>query len=124
MAIAIWQIYFVPKCRHARPLPKDKFVVIVGIDTKPLGFLINTIINDWFKKDASRLASQANTLASEHSTLSYDSFVDCWELFEFDETELTQPQGTVSKTAKLSIKAAVGKSKTLIPKHKILIRDS
>lgn len=99
-------------------------MVIVCVDTKPLGFLINSEIREWLKKDPDRLAAQANVLASEHSALNYDSFVDCWEIYEFEEAELTQARDPVSRTAKLSIKAAVAKSKTVEQKYKTMIRDS
>lgn len=89
-----------------------------------MGFFINTEIRDWIKNDPNRLVTQAHILVSEHPRLDHDSFVDCWEIIEFDESELDQPRDPVSKTAKLSIKAAVGKSKTIEKTHRLAIRDS
>ncbi len=88
-----------------------------------MGFFINTSVNEWIK-NSGLLPTQADILASEHNTLNHNSFVDCLELYEFEETELAQVRNPVSRTAKASIKRAVGNSKTLITKHKRLIRDS
>jgi hypothetical protein len=124
VAVEVWRIYFVARCQHTKPEPKSKLVVIVLVDARPMGFLINTHVDTWIQIDPAKLATQARILASEHKCLDYDSHVDCMELFPFDETELTNPRDAVSPTAKASIQAAVASSKTLINRHKKQILKS
>lgn len=121
MAVDVWQIYFVSRCQHTRPKPKPKLVIVVCVGSRPMGFLINTNIDHWIQIDPVKLATQAIILAEEHPCLEYDSYVDCHELFPFDESELTNKRDPISPTAKASIKTAVSNSKALVTKHKKLI---
>ena len=118
----IWWIYFVPRCPHARPEPKDKLVVIVCRDGAPLGFLINSEIDPWIQINESKMASQVKIDASEHKPcLDHDSYVDCLELYMFEDYQLAQPRVRVSETVKSGIIAAVRASSTLVRRHKRLI---
>jgi hypothetical protein len=89
-----------------------------------MGFLINTNIDKWIQIDPDKVLTQANIRAAEHKCLDYDSFVDCLELFPFDESELTNKRDPVSPAAKAAIQAAVTNSKTLVTKYKKLILKS
>ena len=86
-----------------------------------MGFLINTRIDPWIQIDAALSATQAQIRAAEHPCLDHDSFVDCHELFPFDDVELTAKRDGISSIAKQSIKEAVRSAKTLVKKQKRLI---
>lgn len=83
-------------CRHAKPNPKNKYVVIAYIDPTPHGFFINSIINTFIKKRPYLLACEAKIISSQHNFLRYDSYVDCRDIFPFSVEEFfpenPQPQ--------------------------------
>lgn len=119
----LWNIYHIENCRHARPSPKPKFVAIVCHDTKFMGFLINSKIHQFIKKQPDLLASQAVIDAAHHPCLGRDSYADCTELYEFEDSELSSgnyrcPIGVRSKAA---IKKAVRQAKTIAPHYRNLI---
>lgn len=118
----IWNIYHIENCRHTRPAPKSKFVVIVcSSDSKFRGFLINTRIHPYIKARPELLVCQALIDVASHSFLNSDSYVNCNELFEFERRELNDPRGAVGLKARKAIKLAVAKSKTIPPFYKKLI---
>ncbi|MDE3091924.1 MAG: hypothetical protein KGJ80_21335 [Chloroflexota bacterium] len=116
-----WHVYYVENCRHARPEPKSKFVVVVCIDEHPMGFLINSNINRWIQKDEARLASQARLTGLEHRFLDRDSWVDCIDLYSFADDELANERGKVSRNGIAAIRKTVSNSKTIVTRHKELI---
>jgi len=121
---SVWCIYHVKKYRYAKPKPKDKFVIIALRDTKPWGFFINTDIRQFVQNRPELLACQVSIKASSHKCLSYDSYVDCTELFPFEDTELTDIRDKVDKQTQAEIKKAVAISKTLVVRHqKIILAD-
>ena len=89
----LWCIYFVKNCRHARPSPKSKLVAVVCRDSKAMGFLINSTIHPFIQKRSELLACQADIEAASHACLDYDSYVDCIDLYEFEDAELTHSRG-------------------------------
>jgi hypothetical protein len=107
-----------------RPTPKDKLIVVACVSAQPMGFLINSSIRPWVQREAYRLAAQAQILAAEHSCLKYDSYVDCLDLYPFEEIELVNRRDIVSPAAQASIKAAVKASKTIAVQYKALILSS
>jgi len=117
----MWCIYHVKKSRHTKPIPKDKFVIIVCIDTNPWGFFINTGINQFIQKRPELLACQVSIKAASHECLDYDSYVDCTDLLPFEDTELTDIKDKVDQQTQSEIKKAVAKSKTLVVRHKKII---
>ena len=104
-AIQQWQVYHVPICRHAKPQPKNKFIVIACIDETPYtpyGFFVNTNISRYIRKRARLLPCEVPILSAEHSFLSYDSWIDCQEAYPYLDNELTDykcmlSSNTVSK---------------------------
>ena len=120
----IWYIYHVKSCRHAKPIPKDKFVVIVHKDPEPWGFFINTGIRQFIQKRPELLVCQVSIKATDYKFLDHDSYVDCAELYLFEDTELRDAIGPVNKQTKIEIKKAVAVSKTIIVRHKKLILAS
>jgi hypothetical protein len=118
---AIWHIYYVKNCRHAIPVPKDKLVVIVCVSIKPRGFLINTRIHPFIQNRADLLVCQAAIEAANHKCLDYDSYVDCKDLYPFEDDELLDVRDPVSSQARTEIKKAVAASKTIEPCYKKII---
>lgn len=117
----IWHIYHVQNCSHVRPTPKNKYVAIVCRDLAPMGFLINSSIRKYIQNRPNLLASQAVIEESNHKCLSRDSYVDCIDLYEFEDTELVEDYGPISKQAMIRIKEAVDNSKTIEVRYKKLI---
>jgi len=121
-----WRIYLVEKCRHTRPVPKDKLVVIVcrDEDLTSLGFLINSGIHRYIRNRPHLLACQALIEASQHRCLNLDSYVDCADLYGFEDAELVDERDLVSTNAKAEIKRAVMNSVTITRHDKKLILSS
>ena len=118
---AVWCVYHVKKCSHARPAPKDKYVVIVCRESTLMGFLINTRIHPYILKRSDLLACQAVIEASSHRCLQHDSYVDCIDLYPFDDAELLDARESISEQAKAEIKKAVSNSKTIEKRYRNLI---
>lgn len=117
----IWHVYHIKNCFHVRPTPKNKYVAIVCRDLRPMGFLINSSIHKYIQNRPNLLACQAVIEESNHKCLSHDSYVDCADLYEFDDTELVEDYGPVSKQAITRIKKAVNNSKTIEIRYKRMI---
>lgn len=117
--VALWHIYHVENCRHAKP-PKDKFVVIVCKDVQAMGFFINTEINSYIKNRPELLACQVVIKSLDHKCLNWNSYVDCCELFLFEDAELSVRNPIVKQTRD-AIKIAVNISETLEERHRKLI---
>jgi hypothetical protein len=99
MAVEVWNIYFCPQCQNANP-PKDKYVIVACFDEQPMGFFINSNINQWLQNRPYMLVCEAPILHIEHAVLRYDSWVDCQGIYRFEESELTNHLGTVSMNAR------------------------
>ena len=100
-----------------KPLPKDKFVVIVHFDTQPMGFLINSRVSNWLRKRPKLLACEASISSSEHPALDHDSFVDCRDLYSFHHWDLND-RDPVSEQAKTNILEAIRVCPTIKRKYK------
>ncbi len=86
-----------------------------------MGFLINSGIRKYIQNRPGLLASQAVIEESNHKCLSHDSYVDCVDLYEFEDTELIEDKGPIHKQAMIRIKEAVDNSKTIEVRYKKLI---
>ena len=86
-----------------------------------MGFLINSGIHKYIQNRPGLLASQAVIEESNHKCLSHDSYVDCIDLYEFEDTELVDDYGPISEQAMIRIKEAVDNSKTIEVRYKKLI---
>ena len=42
MPVAVWDVFWVPNCRHTRPVPKGKYVIIIATNPQILGFMISS----------------------------------------------------------------------------------
>lgn len=87
-----------------------------------MAFFINKRINPYIQNRPELLIAQAKILKSQHSSwLKMDSYVDCTELFEFTDDELTSEREPVSADGILEIKRAVSNSVKLQRYYKDLI---
>lgn len=86
-----------------------------------MGFLINSSIHKYIQNRPVLLASQAFIEESNHKCLSRDSYVDCIDLYKFEDTELIEDYGPISEQAIIRIKEAVDNSKTIEVRYKKLI---
>jgi len=118
-----WEVYFVVNSRHAKPLPKDKFVVVACFDPNPCGFFINTKINDFIQKNVPLMACEVLLSAIAHPFLSCDSWLDCREILSFQESELTDKRGVLAANSIKNVLAAVEECPVLRPRFKRLIRS-
>ena len=89
-----------------------------------MGFLINSRIHPFIQCNPEMLACQASIGIAGHRFLNHRSYVDCNNLYEFEESGLTNNLGPVSEEAKKSIKQAVGNAKTVEPVYSRLILES
>lgn len=115
-----WCIYYISKCRQSIPI-KDKLVVIVCEDYKPRGFFINTGLRPFIKRYAERLATQIPIKAANYKCLDHDSFIDCWELKEFDKKQLRNQRESLKGQAIQEIKKVVENSVTIDTRYINLI---
>ncbi len=120
-----WEVFFLPNCRHAKPAPKPKLVIIVYVTPTPHGFLINSGINRFIRNRPYLLPCEAAIQAKQHSSfLPHDSYIDCREAFPFDVAELTQSRGKVSTDTQTAILEAVRRCPVLERIHKKRILSS
>jgi len=115
---AKWEIFYVRSCRHTKPSPKDKFVLIAYIDPSPYGFLINSKINNYIQNRDYLLCCEAEIIASEHDFLNYNSYVDCTAAFPFNAGELISSRGFLSDAGQAEVIKAVGLCPVLERIHK------
>jgi len=122
MMVSKWEIFYAKSCRYAKPNPKDKFVLIVYIDPSPHGFFINSKINNYIANRDYLLSCEAIIFSTQHSFLVRDSYVDCREIFSFNNYELTDLRGLLSFDAQKSVLNAVASCPVLERIHKNRIK--
>jgi hypothetical protein len=116
-----WCIYHVKNCSHVRPFPKNKFTAIVCKDKKCMGFLINSIVRPFILKRPDLLRCQVKIKASDYKFLDHDSYIDCVELYPFEDTDLIDKKDTINMITKAEIKRAVKGSDTIVTRYQKLI---
>ena len=112
--LPLWRFYYVRNCRHARPVPKDKFIAIVCSTPKPMGFLVNTDIHPFIKSMPHLLSGQVSISATEYEFLDHDSYIDCVNLYSFEWSELTSERQHINDGTGAQIRGAVAISETII----------
>ena len=118
--VRLWYIYLVENCVHTTPI-KIKFVIIACLDERPMGFLINSAINDFIINRPNLSACQAAITGDEHRILKRNSYVDCSNIYPFDDWELRRRHDAVSANAKYQLVRAVGQCLILPRRYKNLI---
>ncbi|MDD9884664.1 MAG: hypothetical protein OXU62_09065 [Gammaproteobacteria bacterium] len=121
--IGEWDVFWVPQCRHFKPV-KDKFVVVVAAQPRPLGLFINSSIPRFLRENQHRMKCYAAISAEEHRFLSHHSYIACDRLFPFTLQELTGKKGFLSPAARRQVKNAAQKCPVLEKKQKIFINKA
>ena len=116
-----WRIYHVKNCSHTRPDPKAKFVVIVCKASKCMGFLINTEIHPFILKRPELLKAQVKIKVSDYRFLDHDSYIDCKDLFDFEDRDLLDERVPVNIITKAEIRKAINDSEVIEPRYQKLI---
>jgi hypothetical protein len=116
-----WYFYYIDYCHQVRPTPKPKFVAIVCADNKFMGFFINSGIGKYVRKKPKLMACQVFIKKADYHFLSHDSYIDCSDLIEFENYDLTDQRDSISTTTKQEIQQAVIDAKTIPPYYKRLI---
>ena len=121
--VSLWRIYRVPNCRHVKPRPKLKFVVTVGHteSDKFWGFLINSSIRPFITSKPNLLVCEAPIIATQHTILNYDSYIDCTSLYSFIGRDFHSDEGAISQTAMVAMMHAVRNCPMLKRKDKRMI---
>jgi hypothetical protein len=119
----VWHFFHVKNCPQTKP-PKDKFVLIVCRDSGCRGFFVNSNINQFIQKRPSLLACQVVLKASDYGFLPRDSYLDCGQLFPFDDILLVDGRGSATTQTISEIKQVVANAKTIEKRHKQLICGS
>lgn len=89
MTITCWQIYRVSNCQHAKPDPKDKFVLIVSASAGEFyGVFINSDIRGFIRNNG-LMVCEVQIHRSQHAFLQWDSWIDCTNVYRFNASELT-----------------------------------
>jgi hypothetical protein len=86
-----------------------------------MGFLVNSNISKFIQQRPHMLVCQVLIKESDYWFLSRDSYLDCSQLFPFDEVELVDGRGPVTDQTKNEIKNAVANAVTIENHYKQLI---
>ncbi len=124
MTHQLGQVFYIQNCRHAKPHPKNKYVVVVCITSHCLGFFINSRVNPFIRNHPHLSSCEVLIETKHHSFLHHDSYIDCREAFIFAEYELGDRQGTVSEAAKKAVYNAVSSCSVLPRRLKKMILES
>lgn len=105
--VSCWEVFYL-FCKHTKPNPKNKFVV-------------NSHVNEFVKNRPQLMQCEVKILQQDHAFLSYDSYVDCRDIFGFHLNELTDRRGEIAVAARPLIRAAVASCPVLPRKYKEMI---
>ena len=84
-------------------------------------FLINSRINNFVRARPTLMPCEVLIPVTEHSFLSYDSYVDCRDAFDFKAHELDDFRGSLSNTAQQAVLNAVRSCPVISRRAKNLI---
>lgn len=119
-------------CGFTRPLPKNKFLVLLAISPKPIFFVINSEVSAFIQAREPLLRCQVLVSADEYAFLDHDSYIDCTTVIDalgLDEIitqaldDLSRIKGILNESSKAKILEAVASAKTLSVAQKALIRN-
>lgn len=120
-AIRLWDVFYT-LCYFTRPTPKYKYVLIMSVnEIQAMALIINSQIHPFIQKHSDLLACEVLISAEEHPFLTYDSYVDCQNLFPFQHSRLTDFRGSITESSRLDILTAVMICPVLAQKHKQVI---
>ncbi len=116
-------------CKFTTP-PKNKHMLIVGVEPRPLLLMVNSQIHPYIKSRAYLKSCQVLLPASEHLFLAHDSYVDCRNVcttFSLDEivTQIhadgRRIRGFISEQAQEQVIAAIKFCPVLEKQYKNMI---
>jgi hypothetical protein len=116
----VWRVFRIDDCRYTNP-PKFKYVFIVCKDDDYMGFLVNTGINPYIKKRSWLLECQVKLSQLEYGFLVHDSYLDCSQIYAFEDSELIVGLELISNETKVEIQKVVSKAKTIEKRFQRLI---
>lgn len=119
-----WDVFHIVNCHHARPHPKNKYLLIAYVYPQIHGFFINSKINPFIKKSQHLLPCEAAIFCRHNLFLAHDSFVDCREVFSLERDELTDLRGRLDASGIRAVREAVRKCAVLEREHKARISSS
>jgi len=111
-------------CQFTTP-PKNKHLLLVGIEPSPLLFMVNSQIHPYVRSRAYLKSCQVLLKASEHFFLAHDSYVDCRNVcttFSLDDLimqvhrDARRLKGFINEEAQEQVIAAI-KACPVLEKH-------
>jgi ferredoxin len=111
-------------CQFTTP-PKNKHLLLVGLEPTPLLFMVNSHIHPYVRSRAHLKSCQVLLKASEHFFLAHDSYVDCRNAcnsFSLDDIimqvyrDARRLKGFINEEAQEQVVAAV-KACPVLEKH-------
>jgi hypothetical protein len=107
--------------------PKEKLLVVGCVSPHPLLLVINSEINEFYRRRQHLFDRQVKILADEHDFLDHDSFVDCAQTIEaFSKNDLEHQvvgdmqrmRGYLSPSAKVAVRNGIMAARTISVLHK------
>jgi hypothetical protein len=89
-----------------------------------MGFLINSDIHPFILRQPELLACQVEIGEPDYKFLSHTSYINCVDLYEFDDKELLDRRSPINIITIAKIKKAVKNSATIITRYQKLILHS
>ena len=83
-----------------------------------MDFFINSRINSYIANRPYLLSCEAKIDSCQHTFLAHDSYVDCREIFHFNNDELTNSRGGLSADGKIAVTNSVNSCPVLEKIHK------
>lgn len=88
-----------------------------------MGFLINTRINRLVQSISARLDAQVPVQRFRQKCLNYDSYIDCSDIKEFDDSQLVDRRESLHEHTIAAIKKAMDIATTVENRYRDLIRS-
>jgi hypothetical protein len=116
-------------CSFAKP-PKSKYLLLACVEPKPLFFIINSTIHNFYQIRPHLKACQVQISCASHSFLDHDSFIDCTNvILDFDKASvqqqvlasMTRIKGLIDSQCKAAVITAVTQSLSLEHRYKNMI---
>ena len=109
-------------CDFTNP-PKDKYLLLAGLDPGPLFLIINSKITEFMRRRPDLSKCQVEIDHNDHPFLRHHSFIDCTEAYRIGLNEI-YAQLEVTQEIQAEVIAAVKFSRTLASQHKISILEA
>ena len=113
--------------------PKFKYVVLVGIEPDPIGFVINSRISAFISKRPALCACQVMLRRTDYSFLRHDSYLDCSAVIDaLDREEILRQLtaapsnivGELTEATKAEILRVISTAPTISEAHRAVIRQA